>query len=279
MPPDSLPSGPRKRRARGGRKPTRARPEPDGADWIYGIHPVREALRAGRRRLEGLRVRDGPPRPELEELVALAQAAGVPVERLPRAVLDRALPSDVQSQGVALGAGPLPELSLKEWLAAEIAADRWLVALDGVEDPQNVGAIARVAESAGAAGLLLADRRAPGLTASVARASAGAIEWLPVVRAGNLVRSLGALKRAGFWIVAASMEGESASLFDLSDELLSGPLVIVLGAEGRGIRPGVLAEADHRVWIPMRGRVSSLNVSTAAAVVLFDLVRRRAHEV
>ena len=203
---------------------------------------------------------------------------GVPVERVARERLDAALPAGVQSQGVALRAGALPELTLQAWRASEEAlgegGDRWLVALDGVEDPQNVGAIARVAESAGAAGLMLTDRRAPAITSAVARASAGAIEWLPVVRVGNLVRALQTLKQADFWVVAAAAGGGGRPLHEVPDELLRGALVLVLGAEGRGVRPAVVAEADHRVRIPMRGRVESLNVSTAAAVMLFDLVRR-----
>ena len=106
-------------------------------------------------------------------------------------------------------------------------------------------------------------------------ASAGAVEWLPIIRETNLSRALGELKKHGYWVIGAA-EGDSArSLFEVEDDLLRGRLVLVLGAEGRGVRPGVLREADHRVWIPMRGEVGSLNVATAAAVPLFDLVRRR----
>jgi 23S rRNA (guanosine2251-2'-O)-methyltransferase len=170
-----------------------------------------------------------------------------------------------------LSAGPLPELPLAE-LAARGEPPRTLVALDGVEDPQNLGAIARVAEAAGAAGLLLTRRRAPPLGPAVARASAGAIEWLPVTRVVNLSRSLEELKQLGYWIFGASPE-TGDDLFRLEARLLRGDRVVVFGAEGRGIRAGVDRVIDHRVRIPMAGRVGSLNVSTAAAVVLFELAR------
>ena len=148
-----------------------------------------------------------------------------------------------------------------------------LVALDGVEDPQNLGAIVRVAEAAGVHGLILTRRRAPQLTAAVARASAGAIEWLPVGRVGNLTRSLESLKERGYWVFGASPTATD-DLYELPDRVVSGNRVVVLGAEGRGIRPGVEGALDHVVQIPMGGRVGSLNVSTAAAIVLFELKRR-----
>lgn len=244
--------------------------------WIYGFHPVREALRARRRDLVRLWLRAGAPRKDLEELVDLARRAGIAVETVDRSAIDELAGPDSQTQGVALEAGPIPELSLTglvDLLPASSESGRRIVALDGVEDPQNVGALARVAESAGAGGLLLTDRRAPELTAAVSRASAGAIEWLPVARVANLVRALEDLKQAGFWIVAAAPE-EGISLFEMPDRLLTGDLVVLLGAEGKGVRPGVLKLADHRVKIPMAGRIASLNVSTAGAVILYDLLRR-----
>jgi 23S rRNA (guanosine2251-2'-O)-methyltransferase len=150
---------------------------------------------------------------------------------------------------------------------------RTLVALDGVEDPQNLGAIARVAEAAGAQGLILTRRRSPPLSPAVARASAGAIEWLPVARVPNLPRALNVLKSKGFWAFGSDPEA-TEELFDLSDRQLSGDRVVVLGAEGRGLRRGIAQVLDHRVRIPMEGQVDSLNVSSAAAVVLFEFLRR-----
>ncbi len=224
---------------------------------------MREALRARRRKLFRLLVRPGLRHPELEALRQLARGAGVPEESL--ALEDPAR--------VVLEAGPLPELSLGQ-LVDRDAGIRTLVALDEVEDPQNLGAIVRVAEAAGVRGLLLTRRRAPPLSPAVARASAGAIEWLPVARVSNLARALGALKEQGFWVFGADASG-GEDLFGLDARILRGDRVLVLGAEGRGIRPAIEATIDHRVRIPMGGHVASLNVATAAAVLLFELGRRQ----
>lgn len=264
------------RAGRGARSSREDAASPGAGDLVYGIHPVREALRARRRRLDALWIRAGASRPELDALVGLAEAAGVPVEFVERERIDAGAPPGAQTQGVALRAGDLPERSLAALLDAVEAHDATprLVALDGVEDPQNVGAIARVADSAGAAGLVLTERRAAPLSAAVARASAGAIEWLPVARVPNLRRALVTLRDRGFWSVGATAE-EGRPLWEVEDRLLEGPLVVVLGAEGRGIRPGVLGEIDHKVRIPMLGGVDSLNVATAGAVLLYDLLRRQ----
>jgi 23S rRNA (guanosine2251-2'-O)-methyltransferase len=239
---------------------------------LYGLHPVAEALAAGRRALHRLRVRKGRGGPELARVVALAEAAGVPVEEQPEPEFRRGLPADANDQGVALEAGPLPLVALDA--LARLAGDAGrLVALDGVEDPQNVGAVVRVAEAAGASGLILTERRAPPLGPALARASAGAIERLPVARVGNLASALDALREAGFWIFGADPEAPD-SLFSLPDRIFAGAACLVLGAEGRGLRPVVLDRVDHRVRVPMSGRIASLNVATAAAVVLFEWVRR-----
>jgi 23S rRNA (guanosine2251-2'-O)-methyltransferase len=181
-------------------------------------------------------------------------------------------PGSGNPQGVALEAGPLPEVSLEE-LCRGCDGPRRFVALDGVEDPQNVGAISRVADASGARGMILTAHRAPPLSPAVARASAGAIEWLPVARVANLRNSLKYLKEHGFWVVGADLDAP-ASLYEVPDSLLQGDLVVVLGAEGKGLRPGVRALVDHPVQIPMQGQVGSLNVATAGAVVLFELLRR-----
>lgn len=244
--------------------------------WLTGFHSVREALRARRRRLECLRIRGPRLRAEQQELVDLARAAAVPVEIVEARTFEDRLDGDANDQGVALQAGPLPELSLValiERIRAEGRPSSRLVALDGVEDPQNVGALARVSESAGVDGMILTDRRAPGLTAAVSRASAGAIEWLPVARVPNLDRALATLQENAYWVVAAAPEA-GQSLYQADDRILTGNLAVVLGAEGKGVRPSTLERADHLVEIPMRGRIASLNVSAAGAVILYELLRR-----
>ena len=230
-----------------------------------------EALRARRRELGRLRVEEGRAA-ELAGLVGLAREAGVPVEEVPAASL-AGIGEGGRVPRFALEAGPVPEASL-DGLLEGAGSEPCLVALDGVEDPQNLGAIIRSAEGAGATGVVLTTRRAPPLSPAVSRASAGALEHLPVGRVTNLRRELKLLKKKGFWILGADQE-DGDDLFASPDRWFRGPLVALLGAEGRGIRPGVSSELDHRVRIPMHGRVGSLNVASAAAVLLYEIRRRR----
>jgi 23S rRNA (guanosine2251-2'-O)-methyltransferase len=241
-------------------------------ELLTRFHPVREALRARRRELGTLRVQQPTPR-EADELLGLARAAGVRVEPCDGAALGRGLPPGVKPQGYVLEAGSLPELDLEGLLALGTPGGRCFVALDGVEDPQNLGAIARVAHAAGVTGLVLTDRRSAPLSPAVSRASAGAIEHLPAARVVNLARALERLKEAGAWVLAADPSARQ-DLFALDDRFWQGDLVLVLGAEGRGIRPGVAKHLDTPVSIPMAGAVASLNVSAAAAVMLYEWVRR-----
>jgi 23S rRNA (guanosine2251-2'-O)-methyltransferase len=232
---------------------------------------VREALRAGRRRLDEILVtREAARRPEVGEILEAAGRLALPI----RPVQSEELEGDEfgNSQGIALDAGPLPEISLGE-LAQLGESPRRIVALDGVEDPQNVGALARVAEGAGVCGMLLTDRRSPPLSPALARASAGAIEWLPVARVTNLVRAINSLKEKEFWVVGADLSAPD-DLYQVDDRVLGGNLIVVMGAEGKGLRPEIQKAVDHPVRIPMGGRVASLNVATAGAVLLFELLRR-----
>ena len=244
--------------------------------WLGGFHSVREALRAGRRPFDRLWVRSEGRRDEHDELASLARSRGVLIEEVDNRQLSEAVDAEFNDQGIALRAGPIPELTLTELLKYADSAPgdgSRLVVLDGVEDPQNVGALARVAESAGADGMILTQRRAPELTAAVSRASAGAIEWLKVARIPNLDRGLVSLQKNHYWVVAAGLDS-SSSLYEIDDRILTGNLAVVLGAEGKGLRRTTLERADHVVEIPMRGQIASLNVSTAGAIILYDLLRR-----
>ena len=240
---------------------------------LFGFHPVREALRARRRRLVVLLVRAGPQRGDRADLLRLAREAGVAIEEASPEALAKVAGPDSRTQGLVLVAGPIPEPSLDELLAPPPGAGP-LLALDGVEDPQNFGAILRAADAAGARGVLVTRRRAPPLQGAVGRASAGALEHVPVTRVPNLVRALGEAREAGFWTLGAdSSEGEP--LFESPDRLWEGKLLVVLGAEGRGLRTGVRKQLDHRVRIPMQGQLDSMNVASAASVILFEALRRR----
>jgi 23S rRNA (guanosine2251-2'-O)-methyltransferase len=240
---------------------------------LSGFHCVREALRARRRRLIRVWIRTPEPRGG-REISALAEAAGVPVEWSPDSELEARLPPGSRSQGLILEAEGIPELELPAALGLPLEERPLLVALDGVEDPQNVGAIARAAEAAGVRALLLTRRRAPPLSPAVSRASAGAIEHLAVVRIPNLARALRELGGRGYWRLGAD-GGADAQPYWAASPLWGGPAVLVLGSEEHGLRPGVAQELDQRLRIPMRGQVESLNVAAAAAVLLFEAARSR----
>ena len=271
-------SDPNKRQHRGqSRQPRPRRRSSSALERISGIHCVREALRARRRELYRLWIDAAARRGDVRELCDQAEQLGVPVSELSAEELaERLDPASRRSnpQGVMLEAGPLPVLALSDLLADLPTGGGCLVALDGVEDPQNVGALIRVIEASGANGLIVSERRAPPLGPAVARASSGALEWVPVARVTNLSRALDSCREADAWVVGADQQAEH-SLFELPDRLLSGRLVVVLGAEGRGVREGVLKRVDHALSIPMMGRVDSLNVSAAGAVILYELLRRR----
>jgi 23S rRNA (guanosine2251-2'-O)-methyltransferase len=257
-----------------GRRQHHSRPE--RAESLDGAHVVLEALRARRRDLVRLRVatqgqRKASRSPDVEAILDEARSAGVPVEEVAPEEL-RSGDERGNAQHVALDAGPLPVVDLSELWSAD-GVHRRIVLLDGVEDPQNLGAIARVADAAGALGIVMATRRSAPLSPAASRASAGALEWLPVVRVPSLPQAINALKEKGFWLIGGDPSAPE-SLYEVAPRVLQGDLVVALGAEGRGLRPGILDLLDHRVRIPMAGRVASLNVSTAGAVLLFDLVRR-----
>ncbi len=209
-----------------------------------------------------------------KELGGLAELAGVPVEWGAESDLEALVAPDARSQGLILEAGPLPELELAQLLAIPPEEQPLTVALDEVEDPQNVGAIARSAEAAGARALLLTRRRAPPLSPAVSRASAGAIEHLPVIRATNLARALDELGECGHWRIGAD-GGPDAQPYWEASGLWRSPTVLVLGSEEHGLRPGVRSKLDLRIRVPMHGRVESLNVAAAAAVLLFEAARSR----
>jgi 23S rRNA (guanosine2251-2'-O)-methyltransferase len=248
----------------------------DGADasrTVVGRHPVRELLRAGApvRRIR-LAV-DRAPDPLLDEVVALARAAGVAVEQVPRTELDAAAP-DLVHQGVVATAPPFPTVGLDALLARarRRAEAPLLVALDGVTDPHNLGAIARSADAAGAHGLLLPGRRSAGITPTAEKAAAGALAHLPVAVVGNLNRALGELHDRGIW--SLGLDGEAGE--DLaSHPLVAEPVVLVVGAEGAGLSRLTRDRCDALVALPMRGQVGSLNASVAAAVALYTLLAAR----
>jgi 23S rRNA (guanosine2251-2'-O)-methyltransferase len=236
---------------------------------ICGINPVLEALAAGTRHFDRLLVSKGLRSRRLSEAIRRATHLGIPLRFEMRETLDR-MAGGVPHQGVIAVVSEKPVLSLESLLQGA-PAPALLVVLDGVEDPRNLGAILRTAEAAGAAGVVLPERHSAGLSETVARASAGALEHVPVARVVNLVQALEELKSRGIWVVGLDAAGQER--WDAVD--LARPVALVLGGEGRGIRRLVREHCDHLVSIPHFGHVESLNVSVAAGIVLYEAVRQR----
>ena len=230
---------------------------------LSGVHPIAEALKAGRP-LERLLVAKGAGGPRLQEIIDLARRASVQVRFEPRAALDRLAGSPAHQGVVALGAA-------KQYAGLDSAASSELVVvLDGVEDPHNLGAIIRTAHAAGAGSIIVPERRAAGVTDVVAKAAAGALEHLPIARVTNINRALEDLKKRGFWIYGLDERGK-----ETYDQVkFATPTALVFGGEGSGLHEQTRRHCDALVRIPMAGKISSLNVSVAAGVVLFEWKRR-----
>ncbi len=240
---------------------------------LYGLHPVEEALRAGKRRFDHVLVARERRDERLERLIAQCRESGVRVRQEPREQLTQVAQTTAH-QGVVALVRPQEFLAIEDLFAADPAqtgAARLVLALDGVEDPQNLGALLRVADGAGVDGVILTERRSAPLSAAAVKASAGAAEHLRIARVVNLVRALEDLKQRNLWVVGLDERAETE--YDRFD--LTGNVVLVLGSEGAGLHDLVRRTCDHLLRIPMAGGVSSLNVSAAGAVVLYEAARQR----
>ena len=232
------------------------------------MHPVTEALRAGRP-IERVLVARGGKSPRLQPLIDACRERGVPLRFEPRTSLDR-LARGAAHQGVVALAAEKGYARLED-VIERLDHPALLLALDGVEDPHNLGAIIRSAHAAGADAVLVPERRSAGLTETVAKAAAGALEHLPVVRVANLNREIERLKEKQFWIFGLDERAERGY-----DEVkYEGNVVLVLGGEGKGLHQLTAKHCDLLVKIPVAGRIASLNVSVAAGVALFEVLRQR----
>ena len=237
-------------------------------NWLTGFHAVEEALAAGRA-LDRILIARGRHGERVEAVVQLARSKSVPVRFEDRQQLDR-VAGTRDHQGIAALAAAKPALELEDLLAAK-TPQGLLVLLDGIEDPHNLGAIVRTALAAGAQGIVIPERRAAGLSDTVERASAGALAHLPVARVKNLVRAMEEMKEAGYWLIGLDERAEKK----YTDADFSGQVGIVLGGEGEGLHDLTRKRCDFLVSIPTTGPVRALNVSVAAGVVLFEVVRQR----
>lgn len=238
---------------------------------IYGLNPVLEALRGTRRASELFIAGTGTDK-RLEKLLKLAGDKGVPVRNRERSDIARLCGSD-HHQGVALRAEAFAYADLEDILARcrAFSGDGLLLVLDGVQDPHNLGALIRSAACAGAHGVIIPKDRAVGVTPTVEKASAGAVETILVAQVVNIAQALEELKKEGFWIYGATDDASSI----LYGQKFSGSVALVIGSEGEGMRPLVRKKCDALFSIPMHGGVSSLNASVAGGVALFEIVRQR----
>ena len=247
----------------------------DALNTIYGLIPVLEALRGGQKQLEHITVAEGARHERLRELLELAKLASVPVHRSPRFALDRAMPG-VTHQGIiakTAAAKYRDAGELLEELGSQVdtPSKPLVLGLDAVEDPRNLGAILRTAECAGVGGVFIPERRAAGLTATVAKAAAGALEHISVARVTNLVQLIEQLKLRNIWVIGAAEDGAS----DYTDWDWTVPSALFLGSEGTGLHRLLRERCDALVRIPVRGRIESLNVSVAAGIILYEALRQR----
>ena len=244
--------------------------EVDPEQIICGRNPIREALRAGRpiEKLLAASELSGSAR----EIVKMAKDAGAVVQIVDRARLDQIYPAH---QGLLAYVAAVKYSSVEEMLALakEKGEDPFLILLDGITDPHNLGAIIRSAECAGAHGVIIPERRASGLTATVAKAAAGALESMKIARVVNLNRTIDELKEKGVWIIGTSMNGENALSADLT-----GPIGLVIGSEGEGISRLTMEKCDRMLTLPMKGKIESLNASVAAGVLMYAVLGARAKQ-
>lgn len=241
--------------------------EKDGI--LTGRNPVMEALRSGRD-VDRILIAEGTEG-SVRKIEGLARDRGVRVQIVRRAVLDRMAGGTVH-QGVIAEVSDFPYSSVEHMLnlAADRKEDPFLVILDGIEDPHNLGAIIRTADAAGAHGVIIPVNRAAAVTATAEKSAAGAAAYVPVARVTNIARTVDELKNRNVWIAAVDMDGGS-----LWNAPLTGPIVIVIGSEGKGISRLVKEKCDFCVSVPMRGGVQSLNASNAAALLMYEILRQR----
>lgn len=241
---------------------------------LYGIHPVTEALRAAKRTIYELYLSSGGGSGQFRHLCDQARNLGVPITELSKEKIQTHTGTRAH-QGVAarVSGYPISNLSDLTQPSAPLDMPPFLLLLDGVLDPNNLGAMARTALCAGVNGIVISKDRSAGPTPAASKVSAGALEHLPVVRVTNMVRLMGQLKQEGFWIWGLERE-DGSCLYECD---LTGPIALVIGGEEKGMRPLVKKHCDRLIAIPQTGPLNSLNASVAGAVAIYEVVRQRGH--
>ena len=240
-------------------------------DVLVGRNAVTEALKSGRG-INKLWIASGDREGSVSEIAALAKERGIVVQYVERAKIE-SFAGGHRHQGVLAYVAPVPYAELDDILKAaeEKGEAPFLVLLDELEDPHNLGALLRTADATGVHGILIPKRRSVSLNATVAKTSAGAVEYVPVARIGNIAQTLKKLKEKGFWVAGADMDGEKAYY----EADLTGPLVLVVGSEGRGMSRLTKEACDFIVSMPMVGRINSLNASVAGSILMYESMRQR----
>lgn len=239
-------------------------------DMVAGRNAVMEALN-GSRSVNKLMIANGSTEGSIKEIIAVAKDKGVNIQYWDRSKLD-SIARGIRHQGVLAQVAPVQYAELEDIL--QVAKDRneppFIVLLDELEDPHNLGAILRTADAAGVHGVLIPKHRSCPLSATVAKTSAGAVEHVPVARVGNLVQTIKKLKQEGLWVAAADMDGK-----DYYDTDLTGPLLLIIGSEGQGVGRLVKEQCDFVVRIPMVGKINSLNASVAGSILMYEAMKQR----
>ena len=239
-------------------------------DLVAGRNAVMEVLK-GNRSVNRLLVANGSAEGSMREIIALAKEKGINIQFYDRSKLDAMAPG-IRHQGVLAQVPPVQYAELEDIL--QIARDRneppFIVLLDELEDPHNLGAILRTADAAGVHGVLIPKHRSCPLSATVAKTSAGAVEHVPVARIGNMVQTIKRLKKEGLWVAAADMDGT-----DYYDTDLTGSLLLVIGSEGQGVGRLIKEQCDFVVRIPMVGKINSLNASVAGSILMYEAMKQR----
>lgn len=239
-------------------------------DMVAGRNAVMEALK-GSRSVNKLMIANGSTEGSIKEIIAVAKEKGVNIQYWDRSKLD-SIARGIRHQGVLAQVAPVQYAELEDIL--QVAKDRneppFIVLLDELEDPHNLGAILRTADAAGVHGVLIPKHRSCPLSATVAKTSAGAVEHVPVARVGNLVQTIKKLKQEGLWVAAADMDGKDYYATDLT-----GPLLLIIGSEGQGVGRLVKEQCDFVVRIPMVGKINSLNASVAGSILMYEAMKQR----
>ncbi len=251
-----------------GKKISRQARNERNTDYIYGIHSVREALKSGRA-MNSILIASGSHNKQIYEIIKMAKDKKIPIKEIPSTKLNQVCENQ-NHQGIAAYVSPIEYYSLEQLLKDDKNSDV-IIALDGITDVHNLGAIMRTVDAAGLKYIMIPERRSAQLNSTVSKTSAGAIEFVRTVRVSSLGNSLNELKKHGYWIIGAELGGNINYL----NADYSGKIVIVIGSESKGISQHILKLCDYNVKIPMNGRINSLNASVSASILIYEAIRQR----